>query len=121
VRTARERLRAKLSYTNIGYALAPNTFTISELRQLYVAALGHDVTATNLRRVLLRRGVLSPTSHQRDPGSVGGPPAALFRFRDPHTYGHGPVRGPPDRSQHRQPSRPAGRQRRRALAGEKNE
>ena len=33
---ARERLRAKLSYTNIGFALAPETFTISELRALYL-------------------------------------------------------------------------------------
>ena len=58
VTAAQARLRAKLSYTNIGFALAPATFTISELRQLYVAALGHDVAATNLQRVLLRRGVL---------------------------------------------------------------
>ncbi len=50
----RDRLRAKLSYTNLGFALAPPTFTISELRDLYAAALGHDVSATNLKRVLLR-------------------------------------------------------------------
>ena len=47
---ARERLRAKLSYTNLGFALAPETFTISELRDLYAAALGHEVSATNLQR-----------------------------------------------------------------------
>ena len=82
VHTGRERLRAKLSYTNIGYALAPETFTVSELRELYVAALGHDVTATNLRRVLLRRGVLAATGNQRDPGREGGRPAALFRFHN---------------------------------------
>jgi len=81
VHAARERLRAKLSYTNIGYALAPETFTIADLRRLYVGALGHDVAATNLRRVLLRRGLLEPTGDQRDPGREGGRPAALFRFR----------------------------------------
>jgi 8-oxo-dGTP diphosphatase len=81
VQAARERLRAKLSYTNIGYALAPETFTIADLRRLYVGALGHDVAATNLRRVLLRRGLLEPTGDQRDPGREGGRPAALFRFR----------------------------------------
>jgi 8-oxo-dGTP diphosphatase len=81
VHAARERLRAKLSYTNIGYALAPETFTIADLRRLYVGALGHDVAATNLRRVLLRRGLLDPTGDQRDPGRGGGRPAALFRFR----------------------------------------
>ena len=52
---ARERLRAKLSYTNLGFALAPREFTISALRELYAAALGHPVSATNLQRVLTRR------------------------------------------------------------------
>ncbi len=77
----RERLRAKLSYTNVGFALAPPTFTISELRNLYRAALGHDVSATNLQRVLVRRRLLEPTGEQRVPGRSGGRPAAVFRFR----------------------------------------
>jgi ADP-ribose pyrophosphatase YjhB (NUDIX family) len=77
----RERLRAKLSYTNLGFALAPETFTISELRDLYTAALGHDVSATNLQRVLLRRGVLAATGEQRPSGRAGGRPAAVYRFR----------------------------------------
>jgi ADP-ribose pyrophosphatase YjhB (NUDIX family) len=79
----RERLRAKLSYTNIGFALAPPEFTISELRELYAAALGHDVSATNLQRVLLRRGVIESTGEQRPPGRGGGRPAAVFRFHSP--------------------------------------
>jgi ADP-ribose pyrophosphatase YjhB (NUDIX family) len=83
VLAGRERLRAKLSYTNIGFALAPETFTISELRDLYRAALGHDVSATNLQRVLLRRHLLVPTGTRREPGPVGGRPAALYGFRTP--------------------------------------
>ena len=79
----RERLRAKLSYTNIGFALAPETFALSELRDIYAAALGHDVSATNLQRVLVRRGVLEPTGNRREPGRAGGRPAALFRFSAP--------------------------------------
>jgi ADP-ribose pyrophosphatase YjhB (NUDIX family) len=77
----RERLRAKLSYTNLGFALAPAEFTISELRDLYAAALGHDVSATNLQRVLLRRDVLEPTGRRRASGPSGGRPGSLFRFR----------------------------------------
>jgi ADP-ribose pyrophosphatase YjhB (NUDIX family) len=77
----RERLRAKLSYTNLGFALAPGTFTMAELRDLYAAALGHDVSATNLKRVLLRRGVLASTGDRRQPGRAGGRPAELYRFR----------------------------------------
>ena len=78
--SGRERLRAKLSYTNIGFALAPETFTVSELRTVYAAALGYPVAATNLQRVLLRRGLLEPTGELRAPGRAGGRPAAVFRF-----------------------------------------
>lgn len=81
VRSGLARLRAKLSYTNVGFALAPASFTLSELREIYAAALGHDVSATNLHRVLVRRGVLEPTGARREPGRSGGRPAALFRFR----------------------------------------
>jgi len=77
----RERLRAKLSYTNLGFALAPPTFTMAELRDLYVAALGHDVSATNLKRVLVRRGVLEAIGDRRRSGPTGGRPAELYRFR----------------------------------------
>jgi ADP-ribose pyrophosphatase YjhB (NUDIX family) len=83
VLAGRERLRAKLSYTNIGFALAPERFSISELRGLYRAALGHDVSATNLQRVLLRRHLLLATGQRREPGRAGGRPAALFRFATP--------------------------------------
>jgi 8-oxo-dGTP diphosphatase len=76
----RDRLRAKLSYTNLGFALAPRAFTMAELRDLYAAALGHEVSATNLKRVLLRRGVLEPTGERRPPGRSGGRPAEVYRF-----------------------------------------
>jgi ADP-ribose pyrophosphatase YjhB (NUDIX family) len=81
VLAGRERLRAKLSYTNIGFALAPERFTVSELRSLYAAALGYDVAATNLQRVLERRRVLEPTGERRPSGPGGGRPAAVYRFR----------------------------------------
>jgi ADP-ribose pyrophosphatase YjhB (NUDIX family) len=80
VLAGRERLRGKLSYTNVGFALAPREFTLSELRDLYAAALGHEVSATNLKRVLLRRGVLEPTGTRREPGRAGGRPAEVYRF-----------------------------------------
>jgi 8-oxo-dGTP diphosphatase len=77
---ARDRLQAKLSYTNLGFALAPREFSISVLREVYAAALGHPVSATNLQRVLSRRGLLEPTGDTASPGRGGGRPAALFRF-----------------------------------------
>jgi ADP-ribose pyrophosphatase YjhB (NUDIX family) len=80
VLAGRERLRAKLSYTNIGFALAPAEFTLSELRALYAAALAHEVSTTNLQRVLLRRGLLEETGERRAPGRSGGRPASVYRF-----------------------------------------
>ncbi len=77
---ARERLRGKLSYTNLGFALAPAEFTMAELRDLYTAAIGHSVSATNLQRVLLRRQLLEDTGRQRHYGRGGGRPATLYRF-----------------------------------------
>jgi 8-oxo-dGTP diphosphatase len=77
---ARDRLRSKLSYTNLGFALAPPVFTISELREIYSAALGYKVSATNLQRVLSRRGLLEPTGVTAASGPSGGRPAARFRF-----------------------------------------
>jgi hypothetical protein len=81
VLAGRERLRAKLSYTNIGFALAPEAFSVSELSAIYSAALGYPVDPTNLRRVLERRGLLEATGDRRAPGREGGRPAALYRFR----------------------------------------
>jgi 8-oxo-dGTP diphosphatase len=81
VLAGRERLRSKLSYSNAGFALAPPTFTLAELREVYVAALGHEVSAPNLRRVLERRAVIASTGLRRPSGRAGGRPAEVFRFR----------------------------------------
>jgi 8-oxo-dGTP diphosphatase len=104
---ARDRLRSKLSYTNLGFALAPPVFTVSELREIYSAALGYRVSATNLQRVLSRRGLLAPTGDTAAPGPSGGRPAAQFRFTehgmqvtDPFAVLRPPRYGQPD---HRAP------------------
>jgi 8-oxo-dGTP diphosphatase len=76
-----ERLRAKLSYTNIGFALAPEEFTLSELRDLISAALGYPVAPTNLARVMTRRDLIEPTKSRGAPGPSGGRPAMRYRFR----------------------------------------
>jgi 8-oxo-dGTP diphosphatase len=81
---ARARLVAKLSYTNIGFALAPKEFVLSTLRDIYGAALDYQVDATNLQRVLQRRGVITRTGTTAQSGRSGGRPAAVFRFADSH-------------------------------------
>lgn len=82
VEHARTRLVAKLSYTNIGFALAPTEFALSTLRDIYSAALGHHVDATNLQRVLERRKVIVRTGTTARSGRSGGRPAALFQFTE---------------------------------------
>jgi len=81
VLSGRERLRGKLSYSNIAFALAPETFTLAELRDVYEAALDYEISATNLKRVLLRRGAIEPVGQRRAHGPAGGRPAEVFRFR----------------------------------------
>lgn len=80
VRDGVARMQAKLSYTNIGFALAPAEFTMSQLRDAYEAALGHEISVTNLQRILTRRDQLAPTGESTRSGSRGGRPAKLFRF-----------------------------------------
>lgn len=76
-----DRLRAKLSYTNIGHALAAEEFTLAELRDTFSAALGYPVTQTNLARVMDRRHLIEPTGQHSSPGRAGGRPAMTYRFR----------------------------------------
>jgi ADP-ribose pyrophosphatase YjhB (NUDIX family) len=82
VLTGRDRLRGKLSYSNIGFGLAPQTFTLAELRDIYEAALGYEVSATNLKRILVRRGAITSVGTRRAHGPAGGRPAELYRFRN---------------------------------------
>lgn len=79
VRTAMERLRGKLSYSNVAYGLLPDTFTLSELQAVYEAVLGHPLDKRNFRKKVLSLDVLAETAGQRR-----GPhrPAQLYRFRD---------------------------------------
>ncbi|MBM7367155.1 NUDIX hydrolase [Gordonia hydrophobica] len=79
---ARVRLAGKLSYTNIAFALAPSQFPMSELAEIYGAALGYPVDSTNLLRVLSRRGVVVATGTVGRTGGKGGRPPALYAFAD---------------------------------------
>lgn len=79
---ARARLAAKMSYTNLAFALAPARFPMSELSEIYGAALGYPVDATNLLRVLSRRGVVVATGTVGRTGRTGGRPPALYSFAD---------------------------------------
>ncbi|KAB1503036.1 NUDIX hydrolase [Corynebacterium sp. 320] len=74
-----ERLRAKITYSNISFALAPEEFTILDLNVIYRHVLGFPIDTTNLGRVLSRRGLLVETGEKRKPHG-GGRPARVYRF-----------------------------------------
>lgn len=82
VEVAQHRLAAKLSYTNIAFALAPQQFPMSELSDIYCAALGYPVDTTNLLRILSRRGVVVATGTVGKTGRSGGRPPALYAFAE---------------------------------------
>jgi ADP-ribose pyrophosphatase YjhB (NUDIX family) len=79
VERAHERLRGKLSYSNVAHALVPERFTVRELAEIYEAVLGYAVDATHLRRVLERDHLIARTGERR---STGGRPAEEFAFTD---------------------------------------
>ena len=71
---------AASSRTRTSASRSRRQFTLSELRDLYAAALGHDVSATNLQRVLLRRACSSRPA----PGATGTrrrTAGEVYRFR----------------------------------------
>lgn len=80
VHSAVDRLQRKISYSNLVYGLAPGEFTIAELRRIYRVTLGHDVSPTNLKRVLQRRDQITSTGRTAPSKGSGGRPAALYRF-----------------------------------------
>ncbi|WP_238421660.1 NUDIX hydrolase [Gordonia sp. 'Campus'] len=82
IHAARHRLAAKLSYTNIAFALAPARFPMSQLSEIYCAALGYPVDTTNLLRILSRRAVVVATGTVGKTGRSGGRPPALYAFAD---------------------------------------
>ncbi|AZZ40780.1 NUDIX hydrolase [Acidipropionibacterium jensenii] len=77
-----DRLRGKVSYTNIALALAPPEFTMATLRGIYEAVLGREIDVTNLSRVLRRRGQIARVGTLGEAGARGGRPPSTWRFTE---------------------------------------
>jgi len=58
VKTALERLRAKIQYSPVSPHFLPKEFTISELALVYDAILGRKIDLSNFRRDLLRQNLV---------------------------------------------------------------
>ncbi|HLG42558.1 MAG TPA: NUDIX domain-containing protein [Planctomycetota bacterium] len=76
--TALSRLRAKLSYTTVGFQLLPERFTLSELQGVYEIILGKTLDKRNFRKKILSLGLLR--SHRTE---VRGRhrPAQVYSFK----------------------------------------
>jgi 8-oxo-dGTP diphosphatase len=73
------RLRYKLEYTAVGFALLPDEFTLTELQTAYEIVLGEKLDKRNFRRKILSAGVIEPSQGYR---SGEGRPARLYRYRE---------------------------------------
>jgi 8-oxo-dGTP diphosphatase len=77
--TAILRLRGKLDYSPVGFALLPEQFTLRQLQDVHEAILGTKLNKPAFRRRMLDRGWLNATG-TREIGSSYRP-AELFRHR----------------------------------------
>jgi 8-oxo-dGTP diphosphatase len=77
VEYAHQRIRNKLDYTNVGFELLPEKFTLSELQAVHEAVLGESLDKRNFRRKIVLKGIVKPTKEWQH---TGRKPAQLFRF-----------------------------------------
>jgi len=75
------RLRGKLDYSEVGFALLPELFTLRQLQDVHEAILGMALNKPAFRRRMLDKGWLAATGAREEGTSYR--PAELFRFRRP--------------------------------------
>ena len=85
IRTAFERLRTKLEYTNIAFTLLPLEFTMGELQAVYETVFARRFDKRNFRKKIFALKLVRPTGRKKK--GFAGRPAALYRFieRKPRT------------------------------------
>ena len=78
IKCALERLRGKLSYTNIVYGLLPKKFTLGEMQAVYEIILSKKLDKRNFRKKILGLKILCKTGELRTGGT--NRPAVLYEF-----------------------------------------
>lgn len=73
-----ERVRAKLEYSTIAYALLPKAFSLTQLQKVYEIILGRPLDKRNFRKKILSLGLLEETN-ERSGGAHR--PATLYVFK----------------------------------------
>ncbi|MGE0087002.1 MAG: NUDIX domain-containing protein [Desulfococcaceae bacterium] len=81
VKTAVQRLRGKLRYTNIAKGFLPETFRIEELQNVYEIIMEYSLNRANFRNRLLKLGMIEQVTVLTEAvGKKGGRPPHLYRF-----------------------------------------
>lgn len=74
-----KRLRGKLDYSRVGFALLPDKFTLREVQEVHEAILGKDLKKPPFRRKLLDRGMIAPLGEFETGGAYR--PAELYQVK----------------------------------------
>jgi 8-oxo-dGTP diphosphatase len=74
-----QRLRGKLDYSPVGFALLPETFTLRQLQDVHEAILGTPLNKPAFRRRMVDKGWIEATGARETGASFR--PAELFRFK----------------------------------------
>jgi 8-oxo-dGTP diphosphatase len=78
LRTALERVRGKIWWSNVAVGILPDEFTLTEARTVYEAITGLNYDPSTFGRDLRGTGLISLTGNER--GQDRGRPAALHRY-----------------------------------------
>lgn len=79
IRYARERLAAKITYTNAVFALLDPFFTLTQLQNAYQAIFGRELDKRNFRKKFLSLNLIRETDEYLRDGAHR--PARLFTFK----------------------------------------
>lgn len=77
---ALKRLRYKLEYTNVAQYFLPQTFSLTELQNLYETVLGKEFDVRNFRKKLNKLNMVRATWYYQE--NVTHRPAKLYEFVD---------------------------------------
>ena len=80
IKVAHERLKGKMSYTNIVYSLLPKEFTLTQLQRVYEIILENKLDKRNFRKKIESLDILVDLN--RIQNDVSHRPAKLYSFKN---------------------------------------
>ena len=75
-----EKLKTKLTNTNVLKNLFPSDFTLPELQNVYEKIMNIKLDRRNFRKKFINLGLIEDTGYKNEGGS--GRPAKLYKFKE---------------------------------------